>query len=550
MGICLYTGKGNAQISLDTFMVNVAPQLTIDNINDEYIKPLVMKGYFTAFGVPVSRGKWIVIPGRKFSIIITDEKTDSLYSLINFNKSNKKWISLQNDNGYPFASLEPVFTFQRGDTIGLKLNKSFGEQWHYDSLDFDNLIFSPLFIKWAGKIKLGDAVSKTQNDLLLQRLYAIRGLTNNGQGVNYLINGKSEVVRFPVKKIKRDIINGIIGLNSNAHGERTVTGELGGEFYNMMGSGAFAAFKWQSFRARSQEFNVEAEVPYIFGAPFVVRGAINFEKFDTIFTNTYRELGINLPLSQRVVLGFSLSANDRNRISLNENIIRATQMLPSNPNSRNRMYGGSISYKWGDESYFSDRQIITRLSASVGTRELTKDSRIALINWQSSVGKTENVYDSITRVSSLKSSQFKMDFMFNAQKGINSLLVARVFSNIKILRLPNIFLNELYRFGGINSLLGFNEQSIFANQFYSGGLELRLKMGVNSFLGAQANIARYINETSLAGLTSENIYGLGITSAITTRAGILQIAIAMGQGASSKFGFNQTKFHFGLVTNI
>ena len=75
-------------------------------------------------------------------------------------------------------------------------------------------------------------------------------------------------------------------------------------------------------------------------------------------------------------------------------------------------------------------------------------------------------------------------------------------------------------------------------------------MGVNSFLGAQANIARYINETSLAGLTSENIYGLGITSAITTRAGILQIAIAMGQGASSKFGFNQTKFHFGLVTNI
>ena len=47
---------------------------------------------------------------------------------------------------------------------------------------------------------------------------------------------------------------------------------------------------------------------------------------------------------------------------------------------------------------------------------------------------------------------------------------------------PEAFTNELFRIGGLRSLRGFDEESIFASAFVIGKTELRYLLEQNSFL--------------------------------------------------------------------
>ena len=49
---------------------------------------------------------------------------------------------------------------------------------------------------------------------------------------------------------------------------------------------------------------------------------------------------------------------------------------------------------------------------------------------------------------------------------------------------PVIYFNEVMREGGINSLKGFNEQSIYATNFNMLDLEYRYLLGPNSYIKA------------------------------------------------------------------
>jgi hemolysin activation/secretion protein len=47
--------------------------------------------------------------------------------------------------------------------------------------------------------------------------------------------------------------------------------------------------------------------------------------------------------------------------------------------------------------------------------------------------------------------------------------------------------NELYRFGGWNSMRGFNENSLAADFYYYGSLEYRYLIGSQAFLMSSGN---------------------------------------------------------------
>jgi len=551
LSICSCGSKVNAQVALDTFTVNLGRDFIPSQLNEKLIYPLIWDGYLTAFANKIGPGTWQVTKGRKFSFLIDlDSKSDSLIDLSSFKRWSKEWLKEQNELGYPFATIKPRFIAQYSDTLAMELIKDYGEQWYYDSIIFDNFTLSTRLLNWTARIKPGNPFSAEKNELLFQRLAAIDGFDAVNPGISYAKQNNKQISRFAIRKSRKDILSGIIGLNADGSGNRTITGELNGEFYNIMNSGTGMQFSWQSFRARSQEFDINVQTPYLFGLPFITTGDFNFQKFDSLYTISRRGLGLQFPLSRRIILGANYEVTDRNRIFADENLVRATQQLPNNPNSKNTLYGLQLTYRKGDLSYFSRNKLLIKAKANVGNRVFIKDARIANITWISSDGKVENVYDSLERVVGLKSNQLSLNVDADWHVPISKLFVIRSFSKVNILQLPQVFFNELSRYGGIKTLLGFNEQSIFANQFYSAGLELRLVTGNSGFIGIQANAARYINESGQGGIGAENIYGAGLTTAISTRAGILQIAWAMGNGATSRFGFNQSKFHFGLVTNL
>lgn len=110
----------------------------------------------------------------------------------------------------------------------------------------------------------------------------------------------------------------------------------------------------------------------------------------------------------------------------------------------------------------------------------------------------------------------------------------------------NIFRNELFQVGGYRLLRGFDEQSQFLSQYGIGTLEYRYLAGENSYFniftdggwGKNAGRGANISYTYLSA-------GLGI--AFETKAGLFNLAWAIGKRNDTHFNLRQSKIHFGFV---
>ena len=111
---------------------------------------------------------------------------------------------------------------------------------------------------------------------------------------------------------------------------------------------------------------------------------------------------------------------------------------------------------------------------------------------------------------------------------------------------PEIFTNELYRIGGLKSLRGFDEESIYASAFSIGKLEYMYLLEQNSFLFAFFNGAWYENKNR-SGFISDQPIGFGAGIDFETKLGIMSVSYALGKQFDNPIYFRTGKIHFGIV---
>ncbi|MFN9711076.1 MAG: ShlB/FhaC/HecB family hemolysin secretion/activation protein, partial [Bacteroidota bacterium] len=111
---------------------------------------------------------------------------------------------------------------------------------------------------------------------------------------------------------------------------------------------------------------------------------------------------------------------------------------------------------------------------------------------------------------------------------------------------PALFRNELFQLGGFQLLRGFDDESFFASAYAVLTTEYRVLTGQNSFLygfwdgGWVRNQSRFAN-------TSNLLWGLGLGATIDTRAGIFNVAFAVGKREELPVNLRQLKIHFGYL---
>jgi hemolysin activation/secretion protein len=110
----------------------------------------------------------------------------------------------------------------------------------------------------------------------------------------------------------------------------------------------------------------------------------------------------------------------------------------------------------------------------------------------------------------------------------------------------NVFRNELFQIGGYKLLRGFDEESQYVSQYGVATVEYRYRVGLNSFFyvftdGGWAKNAALINKPNYTYLST----GLGL--AFETKAGILNLAWAIGKRNDTDFNLRQSKIHFGFI---
>ena len=153
-------------------------------------------------------------------------------------------------------------------------------------------------------------------------------------------------------------------------------------------------------------------------------------------------------------------------------------------------------------------------------------------------------YDSIKA----NTVQMKFDLGGSYNHSLGSVFVAHLDLTAGTIWNQNpMFLNDLYRIGGINSLRGFNDLDLFASSYLVARIEARLLIGNKSriFLfydqGFLSNIV--INE-------QDSPFGFGAGLLLGVGSGSLQLAYALGKSSQQSLSLNQAKIHLGYVAKF
>jgi hemolysin activation/secretion protein len=110
----------------------------------------------------------------------------------------------------------------------------------------------------------------------------------------------------------------------------------------------------------------------------------------------------------------------------------------------------------------------------------------------------------------------------------------------------NIFRNELFQIGGYRLLRGFDEQSQYLSSYAIGTVEYRYLVGQNSFFYLLAD-GGWGQDNRQRKKIDYTYFGTGLGIAFETKAGIINLAWAIGSRNDIPFNLRQSKIHFGFV---
>ena len=449
--------------------------------------------------------------------------------------------------GYPFCQVEAKYKIiEQGVDAKLFINR--GPYFVFDTLHNDGeFVVKKKFIEAYTGIKSGalynEALFRKAHDKLQQLpfLYSERI-----PQLIFMKNGKAKPYYY-LRKKKSDQLNGIIGLAPNTSSQSipgsknlVFTGEFSLKLNNLFKTAKVLSIQWKSFQARSQELKTYFSFPYVFYKPIGIDLGLDLLKYDTLYTVLQRQIGFQYYTSgiNGIKAFYKISTTNLNTVDTNQ--IRASKQFPNFNSIQLSQYGIMTNFVNLDYKFNPRKGYIFESSLSVGVKQILKDNTISEVRF----GPNQyNLYDS----SILKTNQYQYQLKIDYFLPIRERAAFKFGLNLNQVIAPQIYFNELQREGGINSLKGFNEQSIFASNFNMLDIEYRYLIGLNSHFKVFWNGAYYENKSmGIQDQVFDMPWGFGVGGNIETRAGILSIAYGLGKQKGNNFDLRTGKFHFGI----
>jgi len=312
-----------------------------------------------------------------------------------------------------------------------------------------------------------------------------------------------------VEKSKSNRFDGYIGFANNEAGTVDFTGYLDIALVNILNSGEDFNLYWKGDDNDQVTFNAQIELPYVFKSRLGAKANLNIFKQDSTFQNTKTalDLGYYFTYNKKLFVGYqSIESSDIQ--NTNSGLLRDFE---------SRFLTTSFDYRnFTDDALFPER---TRFAfkAGVGTRTSAFDEqaqRFIELNF------SHNIYLNPTNIVHVQSQNFYL----------NS---------------DAIISNELYRFGGIQSIRGFNENSLQASTLFSLLSEYRYILSSSLYVHSVLDYGFYEDNTTKS---KNNLLGLGFGAGIKTKNGLLNIIYANGSSGNQSIKLTNSVVQLKFVT--
>lgn len=329
-----------------------------------------------------------------------------------------------------------------------------------------------------------------------------------------LFSRDSTSIYLYVEKTKSNSFDGFLGFGTNEETNNLeFDGYLNLNLTNNLNFGESFKLLYKSDENEQKNFKTDISLPYLFKSPIGVDLQLQIFKKDSSFTtvNQFAKLHYQINSKHKVYAG--LINSESNNLLQNNTTENITDY-------KTNYY--SLSYEYlNPQNYNSLFPLNSKFyfETNLGNRKLTNESQ--------------------------KQSQLYIDTfkIFNLNK-TNSIYIR--FNGAKLIS-DNYFENELFRFGGITSIRGFEENSLFSSLHGLINTEYRFVLSNTIYIHSITDAAYFENKMTN---TKEKIFGFGFGAGLLTKAGLFRFNYANGKLQNQKFKLSNSKIHISLTTDF
>jgi len=444
--------------------------------------------------------------------------------------------------GHPFASVSFDSVLIVDNKVSAQLNIDKGIVYKMDSVRiFGNAKISKAFLYRYLNIQPNSAYNQQKLTTINQRLLELPFLQQS-QPWQLAMLGKSYLVDLFLENKKSNQVDAIVGLlpnNQQLDGSLLLTVDAKIKLQNAFAKGETIALNWQQIQPKSPRLNIQFQQPYIFNSQFGFDFQFDLFKRDSTFLNLQTNIGILYEINAQQKTKIVYQSYRTNLLDVDTNTIKITKRLPDIIDVVTNSLG--IDYTFNNTNYRFNpgKGNELQLLLTAGNRRIIQNNAISQIkdvnfNYTS-------LYDSLDA----NSYQFKIKLQAAKYWPIGKYGVIKTGVQSGLIQSPTIFRNEMFQIGGFKTLRGFDEESIFTNQFAIGTLEYRYLFGLNAYFSAFSDMGYSYNAIIDKTFT---YVGFGAGMAFETKQGIFNINIAAGKRNDLPFDLRQSKIHIGFVS--
>lgn len=518
----------------------------------QYLTELQEKGYLSASidsitGDSIHKTAHLFL-GNKFEWVIlhTDSVDEEILSRTGFrdkqflNKPfNPKQISrffedaltyLEN-TGYPFAEIKLNHVNFDSNQIEAEVIITKNRYYTIDSIE---IIGEP--------IKLNKNYIENIIRIKSHHPYEERVIQNIGKRINenpfvdellpfeVIFTEESCKIVLALKPKKANLFDGILGVQPQPNNKGiVVTGDIKISVGNIVGQGERLKLRWQRLQDQTQEINASLMVPFLFKTPIGFGYKLDIYRKDTTYNN----------VEQQFTLPFTLYNGSRFRGFFNQfktSLIstynyQADTTIPPFNDAQVNSYGIGYSAESVENKFNPYKGFIIDFQGGAGKNKIIKNANLEHVN-----------YDSILLESTYLEGKVKLSY-FQPLSNHSTLLI-QVNSGLK--QSNNLVENQLYRIGGLNTIRGFDQQSILASSFSIATLEYRFLIDEKSRISVFTDIGWYEKKV-INDFKTDVPFGFGAGISFETKVGMFSLNYALGSQFANPINFKTGKIHFGFV---
>ena len=459
----------------------------------------------------------------KYLQVINEAKFDELVkSILNSYKSEEGLIKIDETDiiareiskklskeGFPFAKVSfKNHDLSQSSFIRSNLNIDYGSRRYLDKIivkgyeDFPENFTKNIFK--INKNRFFDIDKATKQSKLIDNTNFARNIKEP----EILFTNDSTSLYLYLEKIRRNSFDGFISFDSEENsGKINIQGYAKISLNNTFNSGEKINFDFKSQKNQDRSLNSNFIFPYFLGSAFNLKYSLNLIQKDSSYTSNENSIDLELNLN-KVKVGIGFQKNE----SYSDSQIEFVE------NFKSKLFNVSSEYFISD---LDDKLISEKFKL--------------LVKYGS--GK-KNQLNNETRLNKYKLELFKK-FNFSSRFKLQSSIVRE---KIKSKNLVN---NELIRFGGSESIRGFDDNSIFADGYTLLSTNLNFYLNDTIYIYGIFDLANYTN--SILDL-DQDVYSGGIGFSTLTENGVISINYSKGNNWGNSFNLKNAKINVIFTT--